>query len=179
MPYLLFIYYLLLLIIYLLFSCANVTPSTTHTQQYTPLHTPHANTHTHFIVVVQLTWLLLLQLFPLLQCLQYNCIFCINIFCTYNNHRLPAKKTQTDIYKTHSNDNKLNLKQLKQVPNPAVLIVSMKRKSLFKTKSNRNRNNQRLTTVLFCLLCSLMFQNEKHSFVLPICSNIFKFVINF
>lgn len=58
-----FIYLLFIIINYIsfIFMCKRYTFYHTHTQQYTPLHTPHKHTHTLLLLY---NWLLLLQLLP-------------------------------------------------------------------------------------------------------------------
>lgn len=131
----------------------------THTTIHTSTHT--TNKHTHTLLLLY-NWLgcCFYNSCPLLQYLQYNCIFCINIYIVYIQQSPNQSCDYLPKTQTHSNDNKLNLKQLQQVPNPAVLIVSMKRKLLCQTESNRIQNNQRLTNCsffLFTLFCFHLF----------------------
>lgn len=124
--------------------CKRYTFYHTHTQQYTPLPT---QTHTLYCCCT-------IDLVAASTTLPPSTIFTIKLYILYKYilyiQQSPPNQS-TDYLPKKTLDNKLNLKQLKQVPNPAVLIVSMKRKRLFKTKSNRNRNNQRLTN------CSFLF----------------------
>lgn len=120
MPYLIY----LLLIIYLLFSC--------YTFYHNNIHT-HNSTNTHTLL---LYWLLL-QFLPstILQYINIYLYILYKHFCTYNKHHEISTIKKNPHRSIHNK--KRQQYQPIQVPNPAVLIVSMKTyTSILKTRSN-------------------------------------------